>query len=162
MGLKDLLRSPSCVIRTLLICGAGGLLFTGLFCMLVFPPMFTSILQSQLTILPGNKAFDEWIQPSLPTIIKFYLFSVKNPEEVTKGAKPKLEEIGPFTYKEVMEKRIEEWSDDQSKVSYRTFKHWYRIESESVSLDSPVTTLDIPQFAAGESVRGKGYFSEPG
>ena len=71
MGLKDLLRSPSCVIRTLLICGAGGLLFTGLFCMAVFPAMFTSILQSQLTILPGNKAFDEWVQPSLPTIIKY-------------------------------------------------------------------------------------------
>ena len=28
---------------------------------------------------------------------------------------------------------------------FRTFKHWYRVEEESVSLDAPVTTLDIPQ-----------------
>jgi hypothetical protein len=162
MGLKDLLRSPSCIIKTLLLCGAVGLTLTGLFCMVVFPPMFNSILQSKLTILPGGQAFDQWIKPSLPTTIKFYLWSVQNPNEVMMGEKPKLEEIGPFTYIEVMEKRIEDWSEDKSEVSYRTFKHWYRVESESVSLDSPVTTLDIPQFAAGESVRGKGYLTEWG
>jgi len=162
MGLKDLLRSPSCIIRAFMICGTIGLIMTGLFCMLVFPPMFNSILQGQLTILPGNKAFDEWIKPSIPTKIKFYLFSVQNPEAVTRGEKPKLEEVGPFTYIEVMEKRVEDWSEDKSEVSYRTFKNWYRVEEESVSLDTPITTLDIPQFAAGESVRGKGYFAELG
>ena len=36
--------------------------------------------------------------------MKFYMFNVTNTDEIKDGKKPILEEIGPFTYKEVRKK----------------------------------------------------------
>lgn len=33
-----------------------------------------------------------------PLIFKVYLFNVLNPDEVMRGAKPKLQEIGPYVF----------------------------------------------------------------
>ena len=42
-------------------------------------------------------------------------------------------------------------------MSYDTKKLWYFLEDESVSLESPVTTVDVPILAAGEFARGNWF-----
>ena len=37
--------------------------------------------------------------------MKLRLLTVSNPDEVSKGAKPQLKELGPFAYRETREKR---------------------------------------------------------
>jgi len=126
---------------------------TGLFLLVLFPSLFQDMLKKELTIAPGTAAYQAWKKPSIPTKIRFYLFSVANPYEVMAGSKPKLEERGPYVYREEVE-RVEDTFQPDGTVSYKTRKYWYPVESESSSLDDLITSLDIPQFAAAESARG--------
>eukprot|EP00088_Acartia_fossae_P054752 TRINITY_DN6317_c0_g1_i2.p1 TRINITY_DN6317_c0_g1~~TRINITY_DN6317_c0_g1_i2.p1 ORF type:complete len:491 (+),score=72.64 TRINITY_DN6317_c0_g1_i2:88-1560(+) len=146
-------KSRSRVWTSLLVAAYVFSLGFAIFSLVFFPLIFQSILQSELTIKPGSAAFEAWKKPSIPTIIKFYLFSVKNPEEVQDGGKPSLEQVGPFVYREEVERVNEEFLPDGT-VNFETRKFWYFLESESADLDSIVTSLDVPQFAAAESVRG--------
>jgi len=127
---------------------------SGLFCLWKFPSMFKDILNKEFTITKGSAAYKAWKTPSIPTKIRFFLFSVENPRQVVYGGKPHLKEVGPFVYREEIE-RIEDVFHEDGTVSFKTRKVWFPIEEESISLDTPVTSLDVPQFAAAESVRGK-------
>ena len=42
--------------------------------------------------------------------MRFYIFDVKNPDEITAGTaeKPIVEERGPYTYKEIR-KKVDKW-----------------------------------------------------
>ena len=76
-----------------------------------------------------------------------------NPSEVEDGAKPRLEQVGPFVYNEEVE-RINEVFHSNGTVSYDTKKLWYFLPEESLSLETMVSTIDIPTLAAGEFARG--------
>merc|ERR1712241_75883 len=136
------------------------LICSGLFWLFIFPVVFKEILDSKLIIKEGTPAYDAWKKPSLPTTLRVFLFSVENPTEVERGEKPKLEQVGPFVYNEQLE-RINEVFHSNGTVSYDTKKLWFFLEEESASLESPVTTVDVPILAAAEFVRGN-WFQEFG
>lgn len=47
----------------------------------------------------GTQVFDTWEKPPLPVYTQFYFFNVTNPEEILQGEIPRLEEVGPYTYR---------------------------------------------------------------
>lgn len=53
----------------------------------------------------NSSAVEFWIKPPAYIFRKFYMFNVTNPSDVLKGKKPVLQELGPYVYREVMEKR---------------------------------------------------------
>ena len=83
-----------------------------------------------MIIKPGTIGYEAWKKPNIPTKIKWvqfniffsryklnkcahriYLFSVQNPKEVENNGKPHLEEVGPFTYSEELERVNEVFSE---------------------------------------------------
>ena len=84
---------------------------------------------------------------------RVYLFSVTNPLEVEGGGKPHLDQVGPFTYSEQVERVGEGFRADGS-VSYETRRTWHHLPGQSLPLDTPVTSLDVPMLAAAEAARG--------
>ena len=85
-----------------------------------------------MMIKPGTIGYEAWKKPNIPTKIKWvqlkkclvninqlnkflahriYLFSVRNPREVENNGKPHLEEVGPFTYTEELERVNEVFSE---------------------------------------------------
>ena len=50
--------------------------------------------------------------PPVPLYTKFYLFECVNADEVKTGAKPKLEERGPYVYREDRLKIIRDDTDE--------------------------------------------------
>jgi len=151
-----LIENKKC--KLLLMFQSLFLVCSGLFWLFIFPVVFKEILQSKLIIKEGTPAYDAWKKPTIPTKLKVYFFSVQNPSEVEAGAKPKLEEVGPFVYNEQVE-RINEVFHPNGTVSYETKKLWYFLDSESLSLDTTISTIDIPTLAAGEFARGH-WFQE--
>ena len=69
-----------------------------------------------------------WLSPPVQSQLTGYAFHVTNPEEVQRGGKPVLEEIGPFVYTSVIVKNSEnvdtgrenmEYNNDGETLTYR-------------------------------------------
>ena len=68
MKMLERLSSRKC--RVCLLFQSVSLVVSGLFCLLIFPLLFSNILQSKMTIKPGTVAYDAWKKPNIPTKIK--------------------------------------------------------------------------------------------
>ena len=90
------------------------------------------------------------------TVFSVYLFSVRNPEAVELGDKPNLQQLGPFVFRENLE-RVNEVFHKNGTVSYETKKIWFYIPEESLPLSTMVTTVNVPIVAAAEFARGKWF-----
>ncbi|XP_062928875.1 platelet glycoprotein 4 isoform X1 [Mobula hypostoma] len=57
-------------------------------------------INKEAVIEEGTLAYENWIQTGSPVYRQFWLFHVKNPSEVmNSGAKPMVEQRGPYTYR---------------------------------------------------------------
>ena len=53
----------------------------------------------ELSLLPGTKQYDMWLNPPVPMYLRFSFFNVTNAQDVLNhGAKPILHELGPYTF----------------------------------------------------------------
>ena len=68
MKMLERLSGRKC--RMCLLFQSVSLTVSGLFCLLIFPLLFSNILQSKMTIKPGTVAYDAWKKPNIPTKIK--------------------------------------------------------------------------------------------
>lgn len=64
-------------------------------------------------------AYKPWLNSTIKSFIKFYFFDVKNPHDVLNGKKPILNEIGPFMYRQIIDKTNLQFIDTNT-ISYNT------------------------------------------
>ncbi len=96
------------------------LIFGILHTWVIFPPLLRAILKSvnstnklndyrtishayillfqQVVLKNGTRMRNWYTTVPFPLIFKIYLWNVLNPEEVMKGGKPRLQELGPYTF----------------------------------------------------------------
>ncbi|XP_040822665.1 lysosome membrane protein 2 isoform X2 [Ochotona curzoniae] len=65
----------------------------------VFQKAVDQTIQKNMVLRNGSEVLDSWEKPPLPVYTQFYFFNVTNPEEILRGEKPLLEEVGPYTYR---------------------------------------------------------------
>ncbi|KFV61621.1 Platelet glycoprotein 4 [Dryobates pubescens] len=57
-------------------------------------------IKKQAVIVNGTTAYENWVVPGSSVYRQFWIFDVQNPSEVLeRGARPKLEQRGPYTYR---------------------------------------------------------------
>ncbi len=52
----------------------------------------------KIALKPGSEIRSLYTKVPFPIDFKMYIFNITNADEVTKGAKPKLQEIGPYMF----------------------------------------------------------------
>jgi hypothetical protein len=52
----------------------------------------------EIPIREGSRIAQVWQKPPITPYLKIYFFNVTNPRRFLKGAKPVLQEVGPFVY----------------------------------------------------------------
>ncbi|KAK7066711.1 Scavenger receptor class B, member 2 [Halocaridina rubra] len=107
-----------------------------------------------LVIKPDSSTIDAFISPPVPIYMQFYLFNVTNPDEIRfHGAKPALQEVGPYTYEEVRTKFDMEWNNTDDTVTYLQNKTFFFREELSSGLESDrVTTINALMVAIAKKV----------
>ena len=85
------------------------------------------ILQS-MALSPGSDRLQSWLTPPVQPALTGYGFHVTNPDEVQRGEKPIVKEVGPFVYKAVTvkdsvnetDKNVNlKYNDDEETLTYR-------------------------------------------
>jgi len=143
LDIKKILGVSSLTLLSLLGC---VLLMTG-------HSVFLSIYRSQLALSPSSGTFPVW--KSLPPLTtKFYLFHVLNPDQVSQGEKPKLQERGPYTFLERHFKTDIVWNQNGT-ITYKQIRTWeYAPELSNGSLEDPITVLNPIGAGLGPMIKG--------
>jgi hypothetical protein len=115
---------------------------------------FSLILNKELPLKDGSKAYDRWKNLDVPMDINFWIFSVKNPDEVAHNdVKPIIEEKGPYIFKEKREKFdiVNGYGGNEKHIHFREKKTYFYKEKETtnsgtkdISLEDEVTILNVP------------------
>ena len=83
-----------------------------------------------------------WKDLPVPITLRVYLFNITNAEEVAKkGAKPILNQVGPYVFEEYHHKYDEIWNNDNGTVTYKQMNKWIPV---SENLDELVTIVNLP------------------
>ena len=67
--------------------------------------------------------------PPVPLYMAFNMYNVTNPDEIIKGEKPILKEVGPFVYRETRQKQEVNQSSDGCSIKASQYK-MYEFDAE--------------------------------
>lgn len=117
------------------------------------------IIAKELRLTPTTKLYSFWQKTPIPVTTEFYFFNWTNPEELmNEGFKPNLVEMGPYKFKEFLEKTNVTWNEN-STISFRKLRRWYfDRENSNGSLNDNVTTLNPVALSAAYVSRFRSSF----
>jgi len=133
----------------IILCTSAGLYF--------FDSVIDAQIAKQIPIKPGTEAYEKWQKIAVPLTIKFFFFNVTNAFEVINfGDKPKLQQVGPYTFIETREKQQIRFENGGERVVFKEFKYYYFDESRTNgSLDDVITVPNIPEIAMASQIIAK-------
>lgn len=124
------------------VCLPMVLVVSGLILLTTHHNIFMYIFKTQLVLSPVSGSFPMWQDLPSPMLASMYLFNVLNSAEVSAGAKPELEEVGPYVFTEQHHKAKLNWNENGT-VTYRQIRTWHFVpELSKGSLDDNVTIVN--------------------
>ncbi|XP_076316219.1 LOW QUALITY PROTEIN: scavenger receptor class B member 1-like [Tachypleus tridentatus] len=143
-------------IKKTVVTGAIGLavLVFGLALLFSFPVLFRYLLYKNLPLKNGSISYEMWKSIPIPIHQRVYFFNMTNPDDfLQKGIKPKLQELGPYTYRCWWVKKNITWHHNNT-VTYRENKKYVFVPELSVGSDDDlITTINFPVLAAAAWLR---------
>ncbi|XP_047513560.1 scavenger receptor class B member 1 [Pieris napi] len=111
---------------------------------LSFVPWLDYIILRELRLWNGSLSYSYWQRPGVIRLTKVYIFNVTNPQGfLENGEKPKLNEVGPFVYREDMEKVNIKFHDNDT-VTYQHNKILRFVPELSVDKSQKLVVPNIP------------------
>ncbi|KAG5323823.1 SNMP1 protein, partial [Acromyrmex heyeri] len=97
-----------------------------------FPSMLKSQVKSQIRLKKGNEIRDFWEKLPQPLDFNIYVFNITNPNDIASGAKPIVQELGPFHYDLYRDKEDVVDREEDDTVEYSLRQLWYFNEEKSI------------------------------
>ncbi|XP_014668287.1 PREDICTED: scavenger receptor class B member 1-like [Priapulus caudatus] len=120
----------------------------------VFSTMIHDKISEKVRLTNGSESFDIWKDMPVPIYMQFWIFHVKNPLEITRdGAKPSVEQKGPYTYREYRQKHNITFHSNGT-ISYvptRTYTHEPKMSVGSE--DDTITSLNMPMLTVASYIK---------
>ncbi|KAJ2943282.1 hypothetical protein O0L34_g12088 [Tuta absoluta] len=126
---------------------------------LSFVPWLDYLIFRELKLWNGSLSYSYWHKPGVHRYTKVYIFNVTNPQGFLEhGEKPKLVEVGPFVYREDMEKVNIKFHDNDT-VSYQHNKILRFMPDMSVDKNQKLVVPNIPLLTVTSSLASSSIFS---
>ncbi|KAL5290122.1 SCRB3 family protein [Megaselia abdita] len=106
-------------------------------------PWLDYFILKNLRLWNDTLSYYYWQRPGVIRLTKLYIYNVTNPDGFLRGDKPKLREIGPFVYKEDMEKVNIKFHENFT-VSYQHKKILRFVPELSIDKNTEIVTPNIP------------------
>ncbi|XP_063219536.1 scavenger receptor class B member 1 isoform X2 [Bacillus rossius redtenbacheri] len=137
------------VVRRVIQPGRLAVILVGLFTLamgiiLSSIPWADYLILKNLRLWNGTISYRYWQKPGVIRLTKLYIFNVTNPDGfLNNGEKPKLLEVGPFVYREDMEKVNIKFHDNGT-VTFQHKKILQFVPELSADPNAKVTVPNIP------------------
>ncbi|XP_060656552.1 lysosome membrane protein 2 isoform X2 [Drosophila nasuta] len=109
-------------------------------------PWLDYFILKNLRLWNDTLSYHYWQRPGVIRLTKVYIYNVTNPDGFLNGEKPKLQEVGPFVYREDMEKVNVKFHENNYTVSYQHKKILQFVPELSVDKNTPIVTPNIPML----------------
>ncbi|XP_076053206.1 protein croquemort-like [Oratosquilla oratoria] len=140
-----------CCSKTAAIMGGFSFVFGVAMLAGGYDAMFNAILKQNMAIVEGSRSFDIWRETPMPVYLRVFFFNLTNPYDFeTHGAKPILQEVGPYVFSEYHMKEDVTFHENHT-VSFFQKRWWYWEQemSGNNSLDDVLTLVNtVPVSAA--------------
>nr|XP_054759462.1 scavenger receptor class B member 1-like [Lytechinus pictus] len=67
--------------------------------------IYKDLICAMMILDESSVVYQEWAHPTLPTFLSYYIVDIQNPEEFKNGAKPIIEDKGPYVYKMFVDRK---------------------------------------------------------
>nr|BCX55332.1 sensory neuron membrane protein 2 [Plautia stali] len=95
-----------------------------------FPYLLEQQIKARIALNNGSEGMKAWENLPLPLEFKVFIFNVTNPDEVSRGMQPIVQELGPYVYDEYRRKVDIEFTEDDT-ISYKIEKKFYFNKNKS-------------------------------
>lgn len=122
--------------------------------------MIQSRLKKELTLTEKSQVFESWKNPPVPVYMEYYFFNVTNPEVFLAGGKPKVTQIGPYTYREYRPRENVTWLENGTKIFATNPKSFVFVPelSKGDPMVDNITTVNIPLVAVMSELNSYSFF----
>ncbi len=145
------MRSKGCFGCCVALGVVGALLVAlGVVVVIIGPDLLEEKILESMALTPGGDRTESWLHPPVQPYLHGYAFHVKNPEAILRGAKPILEERGPYVYKAVTIKDSNNnmvWHEEDGTLTYRPRKiYTYEPGLSGPGLDPYTDVVTVPNI----------------
>ncbi|XP_022906339.2 sensory neuron membrane protein 1-like isoform X1 [Onthophagus taurus] len=120
-----------------------------IFGFVAFPNLIKAKIKAMVNLKEGTDVRDIYLKLPFPLMFKIYPFNLTNPDEVVKGAKPILKEVGPYVFEEWREKvLIAENEIDDTMTFYAKETFIYRQDLSGGLTGNEIITIPHPLIMA--------------
>ncbi|XP_038104067.1 protein peste [Culex quinquefasciatus] len=127
--------------------------------------IFDAVIVKEKSLTPTSKAFKLWKRPPFQAQWQMTLFNCTNAVDFleNRARRPKVVEVGPYTFTESSEKIEVRFNTKNSTVSFRkrTMFAWDEDQSQALP-EEPITNLNMVALAAANRGRYSGYTMQRG
>ncbi|XP_055842453.1 lysosome membrane protein 2 isoform X2 [Episyrphus balteatus] len=120
-------------------------------------PWLDYFILKNLRLWNDTLSFHYWQRPGVVRLTRVYIYNVTNPNGFLNGEKPRLQEVGPFVYREDMEKVNVNFYDNFT-VSYQHKKILQFVPELSIDKNTKIITPNIPLLTLTSLSPKLGYF----
>ncbi|CAB3238793.1 unnamed protein product [Arctia plantaginis] len=125
-----------------------------------WPPIFITQLQRMMVLTNESMSFEIWRETPIPMYLEFFFFNITNVDEMKSGNKDiklKVEQVGPYVFRESHIKTNLTWNDN-STITFYNQRHWYFEEHKSVgSLSDVITSVNPIVVTVGYVMRHRSF-----
>ncbi|CAB0034284.1 unnamed protein product [Trichogramma brassicae] len=99
-----------------------------------FPMLLEQQTHAQVNLKEGGEMRDIWSKFPFPLEFKVFLFNITNPDEIEKGEKPRVQQVGPYFFEEWQEKVDLADREEDDSVEYALKNKWIFVPEKSEGL----------------------------
>nr|AXU25117.1 sensory neuron membrane protein 1-2 [Cyrtorhinus lividipennis] len=122
---------------------------------IIFPYVLYRSLTGVMNLEPGGEVYEKWKVVPFALDFNMYIFNVTNPDEVMNGAKPILQQVGPYRYEEWKTKEgiVDDPANDE--MTYSNVNTFYFKKQETLPLtgDELVTIPHLPMMVSNAGTK---------
>ena len=99
-----------------------------------------------MTLQPDSFSYKMWKELPIPLYMNVYFFNVTNSEDIlhNPGARPSLQQVGPYTWRQYQRMVNETWNDSNKTITYKQSKWWeFQPEMSNGSLDDNIVSINV-------------------